>query len=84
MFNMGIDWDERIKFICSIDWDDIVNLHKIRKGIDEGGFVEIQIDEIPCVLIGKNNILYNKTVLVCLCEHDDILFIKIKKTVNNS
>lgn len=83
MFNMGIDWDERIRFICSVDWDDIVNLHNIRKGLKKGGIVEIQIEEKPCVLISKNKILYNTAILDCICEHDDILFIKMKKRLNS-
>jgi hypothetical protein len=82
MFNMGIDWDNEIKFICSVDWDDIVNLHNIRKGLKKGEFTEIQIEERPCVLISKHNILCNKTLLECVWEHDDILFIKMKKTVD--
>lgn len=76
---MGIDWDNEIKFICSVDWDDIVNLHNIRKGLKKGDFIEIQIEEKPCVLISKHNILCNKTLLECVWEHDDILFIKMKK-----
>ncbi len=79
---MGIDWDNEIKFICSVDWDDIVNLHNIRKGLKKGEFTEIQIEERPCVLISKHNILCNKTLLECVWEHDDILFIKMKKTVD--
>lgn len=82
MFNMGIDWDNEIKFICSVDWDEIVNLHNIRKGLKKGDFIEIQIEEKPCVLISKHNILCNKTLLECVWEHDDILFIKMKKTVD--
>lgn len=81
MFEMGIDWDEKIRFICSVDWDDIVNLHNIRKKLKKGGVVEIQIDGQPCALISKKSILCNKTLLECVCEHDDVLFIKMKKTV---
>lgn len=79
---MGIDWDNGIKFICSVDWDDIVNLHNIRNGLEEGGIVEIQIDDEPCVLISKDSILCNKTLLEYVFKHDDILFIKKKETVD--
>ena len=66
---------EVIRFETNLSY----NLHNIRKGLKKGEFTEIQIEERPCVLISKHNILCNKTLLECVWEHDDILFIKMKK-----
>lgn len=82
MFVNDIDCDKKIEFICNTDWDDIVNLQDVRKGLKKGGVLEIQTEGKPCVLISKHEVLCNRLLLEYVCKLDNMLFIKIKKTVD--